>query len=120
MERISKPHLVDLLRVFDRRKWFNPRIRYASVRSKPELIKDIKKFFFTYERDGTLHFKTRAGVSPSIPEIAYVFAKREYLFEGKPYDVPRESRRRVAFSISHQPVTMYFDEFQRSGDLISR
>ena len=47
MERISKPHIVDLLRIFDRRRWFIPRIRYASVRSKPELIKDLKKYFFT-------------------------------------------------------------------------
>ena len=44
METISKPHLVDLLRVFDKRKWFVPRIRYASVRSKPELIKDMQKY----------------------------------------------------------------------------
>ena len=41
MERISKPHIVDLLRVFDRKRWIQPRIRYASVRSKPELIKDL-------------------------------------------------------------------------------
>ena len=112
MERISKPHLVDLLRVFDRRKWFMPRIRYASVRSKPELIKDIKRYFFTYELDGILNFKTRAGVSRSLPAIAYKFDTRQYLFDGEPFDVPKESRRKVAFSISHEPVTLRFDHFR--------
>ena len=112
MERISKPHLVDLLRVFDRRKWFMPRIRYASVRSKPELIKDIKRYFFTYERDGILNFKTRGGVSRSLPAIAYKFETREYLFDGEPFDVPTESRRKVGFSISHEPVTLCFDHFR--------
>ena len=112
MERISKPHIVDLLRIFDRRKWFMPRIRYASVRSKPELIKDLKRFFFTYEREGMLNFKTRAGVGSAIPPIAYRFATREYLFDGVPYDVPTESRRKVAFSISHEPVTLRFDDFR--------
>ena len=110
MERISKPHLVDLLRIFDRR--FMPRIRYASVRSKPELIKDLKRYFFTYEREGMLNFKTRAGVGSAIPPIAYRFATREYLFDGVPYDVPTESRRKVAFSISHEPVTLCFDDFR--------
>ena len=113
MERISKPHLVDLLRVFDRKKWFMPRIRYASVRSKPELIKDIKRYFFTYERDGILNFSTRAGVARSIPKIAYKFESREYLFDGVPFDVPTESRRKVVFSISHVPVTLHFDEIRR-------
>ena len=112
MERISKPHLVDLLRIFDRRRWFVPRIRYASVRSKPELIKDIKKYFYTYEREGMLHFKKRAGITPSIPQIAYRFGTREYLFDGKPYDVPLESRRKVVFSIVRAPITLNFDEFQ--------
>ena len=57
MQRISKPHLVDLLRFFDKKRIFSPRIRYASVRSKPELIKDLKKYFFTYERGDVLNLK---------------------------------------------------------------
>ena len=89
-----------------------PRIRYASVRSKPELIKDIKRYFFTYEREGILHFKTRGGVSRSLPAIAYKFETREYLFDGEPFDVPTESRRKVEFSISHEPVTLCFDHFR--------
>ncbi len=61
MERISKPHLVDLLRIFDKRRWLHPRILYASVRSKPELIADLKKIFFTYTKEDILHFKVRGG-----------------------------------------------------------
>ena len=117
MERISKPHIVDLLRIFDRRRWFIPRIRYASVRSKPELIKDLKKYFFTYERGDVLNLKLRECVRLShqhVPKISYNFAEREYLFDCEPYDVPMESRKKVQFSISHVPVTMSF--FPVSGD----
>ena len=109
MESISKPHLVDLLRVFDKRKWFVPRIRYASVRSKPELIKDMQRYFFTYTRGDVLHFKQRACVTRHLPAIAYDRAARSYLFDGEPFDVPVESRKSPQFSISHVPVTMHFD-----------
>ena len=40
MDQISKPHIVSFLRMVDRHKWIRPRIRFASVRSKPELITD--------------------------------------------------------------------------------
>ncbi len=109
MERISKPHLVDLLRIFDKRRWLHPRILYASVRSKPELIADLKKFFFTYTKEDILHFKVREGHSLShIPAISYNCLKRQYMFDTQPYDVPGESRRKPVFSISHTPVTMTF------------
>jgi len=72
MQRISKPHIVDLLRIFDRRRWFVPRIRYASVRSKPELIKDLAKYFFTYERDDVLFFKLR-GVTRTFQRSRTIF-----------------------------------------------
>ena len=109
MERISKPHIVDLLRVFDRRRWIQPRIRYASVRSKPELIKDLQKYFFTYERGDVLHIKRRdsATALAHIPPISYDFSKKEYCFDGCPFDVQSESRKKVRFSISHVPVTLF-------------
>ena len=111
MERISKPHLVDLLRIFDKRRWIHPRILYASVRSKPELIADFKKFFFTYTKEDVVYFKVRGGYSLShIPAISYNCRKRQYLFDALPYDVPGESRRKPVFSISHIPVTMIFQQ----------
>ena len=110
MERISKPHIVDLLRVFDRKRWIQPRIRYASVRSKPELIKDLQKYFYTYERGDILHIKLRGAVEATlshIPEICYDFSKKVYLFDSRPFDVQSESRKKVRFSISHVPVTLF-------------
>ena len=113
MERISKPHLVDLLRIFDKRRWLHPRILYASVRSKPELIVDLKKFFFVYTEDDVIHFKRR-GVAEKmlchIPKIAYDLGERQYLFDGSPFDVPAESRKKPVFSISRVPVTMTFQQ----------
>ena len=47
MNQISKPHIVDLLRIFDKNRMISPRIRYASVRSKPELLKDLAHHFDT-------------------------------------------------------------------------
>ena len=113
MERISKPHLVDLLRIFDKRRWLHPRILYASVRSKPELIGDLKRFFFVYTRGDVIHFKLRDCVQNMLrhlPEIAYDLAQRQYLFGGSPFDVPAESRKRPVFSISHVPVTVVFPQ----------
>ena len=112
MEQISKPHIVDLLRIFDRKRMIIPRIRYASVRSKPELIADLKKYFSTHKRDGVLHFKPRGQTALShIPRIAYNFQDKQYLFDGRPFDVPAESRKKVRFSISHVPVTLFQEPF---------
>ena len=114
MERNSKPHLVDLLRIFDKKRWIQPRILYASVRSKPELINDLKKHFHTYTRGDVLHFKPREKLAKAlnlVPKISYNFVRKLYFFDGVPFDVPAESRRKVRFSISHVPVTMRFFEF---------
>ena len=119
MERISKPHIVDLLRIFDRRRLLMPRIRYASVRSKPELIKDLRMYFFTYERGDVLFFKPRQAKERSLshlPRIAYDFAKKQYQFDDCPLDVPALSRKRVRFSISHEQVTLRFPTFGPSAD----
>ena len=109
MQRISKPHLVDLLRYFDRRRAFCPRIRYASVRSKPELCRDLAVHFHTYCLPGehVLHFRARDEKS-TLPEIAYDLKARQFLFDQKPFDVPKQSRKREVFSISHVPVTLHF------------
>ena len=114
MLQISKPHIVDLLRIFDKKRWLHPRILYASVRSKPELIKDLKNHFHTYAQEGILHFKPRERlrkVLSHVPKIAYNFSKKRYFFDGEPFDVPLESRRKVKFSISRVPVTLRFFEF---------
>ena len=50
--KLTKPSLVDLLRMCDRNRWCTPRIRYASIRSKPELCKDLLKHFDFKEAEG--------------------------------------------------------------------
>ena len=39
---------IDQIRTIDKKRIFSPRIRYASVRSKPELIKDLVAYFFVF------------------------------------------------------------------------
>ena len=112
LNKISKPHLVDLLRMSDRERWLMPRIRYASVRSKPELIQDLK-----------LHF--RVGLVPgnrllfeplrarNLPEICYCLTTRQYHLEGVPADIPRISRTKPVFSIRYEKVTLFGPEWQK-------
>ena len=107
MNAISKPHLVDLLRIFDKKRLLTPRIRYASVRSKPELIRDLDLHFFTYVRGDVLHLQKRKH-HLDIPEITYDLAAKCYLFDGQHVDVPRESREKIRFEISRVPVTIHF------------
>ena len=106
MQRISKPHLVDLLRYFDKNRIFSPRIRYASVRSKPELIRDLKIHFFAYPMGPLLVFQARKQLR--LPSITYDLKNRRFLFDGAFYDIPKVSRQKPLFSISHVPVTICF------------
>ena len=70
LNKISKPHIVDLLRIFDKRKTISPRIRYASVRSKPELIKDLVKHFDCTESDDIVYFEPLCPTMDA-PKIKY-------------------------------------------------
>ena len=108
---ISKPHLVDLLRIFDKNKWIIPRIRYASVRSKPELIADITTHFNVQQTKAeVLMFFPRRDL-PGVPKIAYDLPTRKYLLNDLVVDVPKESRKKPQFSISHVPVTLTWPVF---------
>ena len=109
MEQISKPHIVDLLRIFDKNKWIRPRIRYASVRSKPELISDLERHFEILQRGDILLFHPRRVSNwSSIPRIEYDLALKQYRLDGIHVNVPLESRTPPVFSISHEPVTLDF------------
>ena len=110
MQRISKPHIVDLLRIFDRNRWIRPRIRYASVRSKPELIADLRQHFIVREVNDLLVFFQKKPLA-GVPRIEYDISRRRYVLDGVPCDVPKESRKKPVFSISHVPVTLDFREF---------
>ena len=111
---ISKPHIVDLLRVFDKNKWVTPRIRYASVRSKPELVADLEAHFTVTRIGDRLRFcpKRRARMAATrLPRIEYDLETRRYLLDSAYYDLPKESRKKPTFSISRVPVTLDFSCF---------
>ena len=99
MNSISKPHIVDLLRIFDKRRLFMPRIRYASVRSKPELLRDLLRHFTTKEEEGVIY---------GLPDIHYNLLRKKFFFDKDPVDVPTQSRLRPVFSIRQGPVQLLF------------
>ena len=109
MNQISKPHLVDLLRIFDRKKFFVPRIRYASVRSKPELLHDLYRYFGTRLTDTFVEFIPKASVPSHVPSIRYHLSERKFQFDGEPVDPPTHNRYRASFSVRTGPVVVYFD-----------
>ena len=104
MNKISKPHIVDFLRLADQNKWFSPRIRYASVRSKPELIADLRHRFRDHLRIQFFPLHPNA----CLPDIAYCLDRRKFLLDGSPVNVPKVSRDRPGFSIDHRAVTLDF------------
>ena len=107
MERICKPHIVDLLRISDQRRWLWPRIRYASIRSKPTLLGDLRQHFRESVVNGVLELFPR-NVRLKLPRIQYNFRRKCFLFDGLPIDVPKVSRKRIRFEISAGPVTVTF------------
>ena len=70
MEDISKPRIVDFLRTCDKHNWVFPRIRFASVRSKPELIEDID-YNFKVTREGSFISIVPRRLARRIPAIQY-------------------------------------------------
>ena len=110
MNAISKPHLVDLLRIFDKRRMVTPRIRYASVRSKPELIADLSRHFAACKVRDIVVFKTTTSYL-KLPEIRYHLKLKKYTFDGVLVDVPRESRAPIKFEIRRGPFVVSFEEF---------
>ena len=120
METISKPHLVDLLRTFDRYRWIMPRIRYASVRSKGELIEDLRVHFADeVDRDtGVVTMRClRQAETEYMPAICYDPGRRSFLLDGLPVDLPRKSREPLRFRCTQTRTTLTFpgpDESQKA------
>ena len=109
MNRISKPDLVDLLRISDHRRWIHPRIRYASIRSKPDLLKDLRRHFQERVRKGVIEFVPRFPAKlRNLPKIQYHLKEKTFLFDGRVVDAPRRSREKVLFHFSRGPVTLTF------------
>ena len=77
MQRISKPHIVDLLRYFDTNRMFLPRIRYASIRTKPHLIRDLQRYFTARAKNNYVTFHLRPQFLFVIPRIKYHLKEKE-------------------------------------------
>ena len=116
---IPKPLLVDLLRIFDKRKFFVPRMRYASVRSKPELLRDLAYHFITVVKGNIVYFTPKKSVPREVPLIHYHLKDRKFYFDEKEVDVPIHSRYVPQFSIRKGPVTLTFDYPSRQSLPIS-
>ena len=106
MQKISKPDLVDFLRISDHRRWLCPRIRYASIRSKPELLADLRLHFEERVKRNILLFVPR-NPRLVLPKIEYDLKKKTFLFDGLHVDVPKKSREKIGVTF-RGPVTMTF------------
>ena len=107
MNSISKPHLVDLLRIFDKQRMFTPRIRYASVRSKPELLQDLASHFTAIRKNDIILFEPVRSV-PGLPAIQYHLKRKKFYFDSQSVDVPTESRKRPLFQVIQGPIELTF------------
>ena len=107
MNSISKPDIVDLLRIADHNRWFMPRIRYASVRSKPDLLADLKIYFSEKKVRNVLYFLPKRDL-PLVPDIRYHLKQKQFLFDGKVVDVVRVSREKPKFEIVVGKVIVSF------------
>ena len=105
MEKISKPHIVEFLRMCDRKHWLHPRIRYASIRSKPQLLADLKKHYRARRKGKLLLFRPTHHL-PLVPRISYNFEKKQFLYDGKPIALPTRGQEPTRFHIVREPVTL--------------
>ncbi len=105
LENISKPKIVDFLRVCDRKNWVFPRIRYASVRSKPTLLRDIRDHFEETQAGPLLELiPTRSYMR--VPRVQYCFDRKVFLFDGVTIDLPTAGK--PEFRILKGPITVHF------------
>ena len=118
MEAISKPRIVDFLRTCDKHNWVYPRIRFASVRSKPELIEDINQHFAVCREGNFISIKPRL-FARRIPAIQYDLEMRKFLLDGEYREFQKESRMKPCFSIHRADVTIQFGEFHMCAGKMS-
>ena len=77
VQRISKPNLVDLLRMCDRHRWCTPRIRYASIRSLP-------CGFFRVQTQGD-----EVRIVSNFPDLRYNLKERRFYLDGQWFDAAK-------------------------------
>ena len=107
VQRISKPNLVDLLRLSDKRRWCQPRIRYASIRSKPELCRDLVRFFDFSEEDEKIVITPKKPIL-NFPQLSYSVKHRHFVLNGSRFDAARVSRQRPTFQFQRRKTVLNF------------
>ena len=108
LNTISKPLLVDLLRTFDRNKWLTPRLRYASVRPKSELIKDLNRHFIVKRKKKKILMTPRREQS-RLPVIVYDSKKKAFVIDGVPQ--MNSAHQKPQFRFLKGPYVLYFDRY---------
>ena len=111
VQRLTKPSLVDLLRMCDKNRWCSPRIRYASIRSKPELCKDLVQFF-TFREEGEFILIRPIRNIVAFPVLRYQVRERQFWMNGRPFDCARVSRQKPQFQMERKEVTLHFGELR--------
>ena len=101
MEAISKPELVNFLRYLDHNRLLFPRIRYASIRSKNDLLVDLRNQFYVKEIGTKLYFHNRK--QRAFPLLFYDLSTRQFSV-----DIV-EKPAKPKFSIVRKPVTIHFE-----------
>jgi hypothetical protein len=107
--KITKPNLVNFLRICDKERLTLRRIRYASIRSKGSLIRDIL-IYFRAEFEGTIIRIISKFRNPRFDPIGYCVERRTFLRAGVPFDCEIVSRRRPQYSIEYKDVTLHFGQ----------
>ena len=118
MKHISKPHLVDLLRTCDKHKWLSPRIRYASVRSKGELIRDLQAHFSTTFKKHWVTFQP-LRTTVTAPLITYSVTLKKFYFDGVAQNLPKESREKPQFSVRYGSFQLTFPKIPELSEELS-
>ena len=83
----SKPELTNMLRYLSYMQYLSPyKIRYASVRSKHQLLSDVKQFFkLEFTKDYVL-FRLTRYLLRRVPDIRFCLKSRLWLFDQIPVD----------------------------------
>ena len=111
--RITKPNLVNFLRICDKKRLTVQRIRYASIRSKGALIKDIMRYFYGTQNDSIITIRSKDH-NPRFLELEYCTERRSFLREGRPFDCEVVSRKKPEYQIEHKKVTLNFGTLFRA------
>ena len=107
VQRISKPAIVNFLRLCDRKRWCQPRIRYASIRSKSELCADLIDYFQFQLTDKVITISPHKEIR-GFPQIQYDLKVRSFLVDGLRHDFAKVSRQKPTFHLEHRTVTLVF------------